>query len=101
MKAKKMDLNDEQIENASEMLKLMAHPCRLKLMQLLDGGSMPVKKIVDLTGTQQATVSGHLRRMKIYGLVDAEHRGREVWYSLRNPCALSLLKCMKNYYSRV
>jgi len=101
MKSAKYEmLSDEQLENAAEMLKMMAHPCRLRLLQLIEKGSVPVNALVEMTGSRQATVSGHLRRMKICGVVEAEHRGREVWYSLSNPCALSLLKCMTKYYAK-
>ncbi len=91
-------MSDSQLEHASEMLKLLANPCRLRLVQLLERESLPVNTLVELTGSQQATVSGHLRRMKMYGIVSSEQRGREVWYRLENKCALSLLNCMTNYF---
>lgn len=92
-------MSDSQLEHASEMLKLLANPGRLRLVQLLERESMPVNTLVELTGSQQATVSGHLRKMKMYGIVNSEHRGREVWYRLENKCALSLLNCMTNYFN--
>ena len=91
-------LSDSQLEHAAEMLKLLANPCRLHLVQLLERESMPVNTLVELTGSQQTTVSGHLRKMKICGIVNSEHRGREVWYRLENECALSLLNCMTKYF---
>ncbi len=92
-------LTSSQLDYASEMLKLLANPCRLRLVQLLERESLPVNTLVELTGSQQATVSGHLRKMKMYGIVNSEHRGREVWYRLENKCALSLLNCMTNYFN--
>lgn len=90
----KIDLSDDQLENAAELLKMLAHPCRLKIILLLCKRSMAVNEIVEETDSVQATISGHLRRMKIYGIVESEHKGREVWYSINNRCAVALLQCV-------
>ena len=91
-------LDGAELNAAAEMLKVLAHPCRLRLLQLLAERELPVNTLVELSGEQQSTISGHLRRMKISGVLESEHRGREVWYSLKNPCVLSLLNCMSKYY---
>ncbi len=91
-------LDADQLGYAAEMLKMLAHPLRLQIVQLLRDGSLPVKDLVEKTGSPQATVSGYLRKMKLYGLVESTQRGQEVWYGIKNECVISLLVCICNYY---
>ena len=80
----------------ARVLKLLAHPYRLKIVDVLDSaGPSPVHALVRGLSLPQAAVSTHLRLMLRVGLVAAERRGKEVWYSVADRRSLSILDCMR------
>ena len=80
----------------AEALKVLAHPKRLRIVELLDeDAAAPVHRIVGRLGLPQASVSHHLNTMRRAALIAAERRGREMWYRVSNPHALTLLNCMR------
>lgn len=86
----------ELLERMAAALKVLAHPCRLKMVELLQGeGQAPVHAIMARLNLPQATISQHLNQMRRAGLVKASRRGKEVWYEIADPSALTILDCMR------
>ena len=86
----------EFLEAVSDTLRILAHPCRLKIAETLQRQKeSPVHEIVAEVGLAQATTSQHLNAMRRAGLIRAERRGREVWYSLADPSAATILDCIR------
>lgn len=84
------------LEQVARMLKLLAHPHRLKLVEALDaGGAQPVFTLMEKIGLPQAATSQHLNLMRRAGLVDARRRGREVWYDIADRRCLGVLNCIR------
>ena len=79
----------------AQVLRLLAHPDRLRIIEILEGGAVPVHGVVDALGLPQAATSQHLNQMKRVGLVGAERRGKEVWYTIADPRSLSILNCIR------
>ena len=80
----------------AEALKVLAHPKRLRIVELLEQGTaVPVHALVDRLALPQAAVSHHLNKMRRAALIAAERRGKEIWYRVANPHALTLLNCMR------
>ena len=93
-------LNAESLQTAAETLKILAHPQRLRLIELLEREQeMPVHLLVEETNFPQAVISQHLNRMRRSGLLNAERRGKEMWYSITDPRALSILNCICTHCS--
>ena len=69
-------------EAAVEVLKALAAPVRLALVEVLAGGPRCVHELVDRLGVSQPLVSQHLRVLRSAGLVSSSRRGREVEYAL-------------------
>ncbi len=87
----------EAVAHAAEMLKQLAHPMRLRMVDLLHTtGELPVCEITDYLGIAQATTSQHLNQMRRVGLLKAERRGKAVWYSIADNRPISLLNCICN-----
>ncbi len=87
----------EALARIAETLKLLAHPQRLHLVGLLNrADAAPVHELVAALGAPQAVTSQHLNLMRRAGLVAAERRGKEVWYSLADRRALKILECVCN-----
>lgn len=88
-------LKVESLEKAAETLKIMANPQRLRLIEILEREQEePVHALVEETKFPQAVVSQHLNQMRRLGLLSAERRGKEMWYSITDPRALSILNCI-------
>ena len=82
--------------SVAESLKVLAHPYRLKIVEILEeAGEAPVHDIVDALGAPQAAVSGHLNKMRRAGLIAAERKGKEGWYRIADPHSLIILDCIR------
>ena len=100
MKAKSQpcpqNLTIADLARMAQVLKLLAHPYRLKIVDILESEeAIPVHGLVDRLGLPQAGVSGHLKKMLRAGLVAAERRGKEVWYSVGDRRSMTILNCMR------
>jgi ArsR family transcriptional regulator, arsenate/arsenite/antimonite-responsive transcriptional repressor len=88
--------NQDRLEARADIIKAMAHPTRLFIVEELSRGERCVCEITDLVGADISTVSKHLSILKNAGIVDDEKRGTQVWYSLRCPCVLGFLDCVES-----
>lgn len=90
------DFPPELLERVSLVLKLLAHPDRLRIFDLLElNGSEPVHAITAALALPQAATSQHLNQMRRIGLIGATRRGKEVWYTIADPRAVSILNCIR------
>ena len=90
------DLSIEDLARMAKVLKLLAHPYRLKIIDLLESAeSAPVHQLVEQLKLSQAITSNHLKKMRRMGLVDCERRGKEIWYRLGDRRSLTILNCMR------
>lgn len=69
-------------DGASELLKALAHPLRLLLVDALSDAPQCVHDLVTASGAAQPLVSQHLRILRQAGLVTTSRRAREVVYAL-------------------
>ncbi len=65
-------------------MKAMAEPSRLTILQFLCDGEKNVTELVSRTGFSQASVSKHLRILRIEELVDSRRDNRMVYYRLKS-----------------
>jgi len=90
------ELPIELLERMAGVLKILAHPHRLKIVEMLTvKPEAPVHEIVAHLGLPQATISQHLNQMRRAGLVKARRAGRKVWYSIADPSSLTILDCIR------
>lgn len=83
---KSMQFNDE-----AEILKVLGHPIRLKIVAGLCTQECNVKHIWECLGLPQATVSQHLALLKNKGIIEGKREGVEVHYSVISPLARKLV----------
>jgi ArsR family transcriptional regulator len=94
-----MNANDERIryEMRAKILKALAHPARLKLIdKLAEQQEGCVCDLTELIGSDMSTVSRHLAQLKNAGIVGSEKRGQMVFYRLRVKCLKSLFACIES-----
>ncbi|HAS84356.1 MAG TPA: transcriptional regulator [Verrucomicrobia bacterium] len=83
------------LERAAHILRMLAHPQRLRLIEILERDQdAAVHALVAETGFPQAVVSQHLNQMRRMGLLVGQREGREMRYSISDPRALSILNCI-------
>lgn len=94
-------LSIELLERVSGVLKVLAHPQRLKIIEILeDIREAPVHDIMDRLHLPQAATSQHLNHMRRVGIVAAERRGKEVWYSIADERSIKILHCIRSKQSQ-
>ena len=78
----------------SEVLKVLGHPVRLKIVAGLCTRECNVKHIWECLGLPQATVSQHLALLKNKGIIEGKREGVEVHYSVINPLAKKIIESL-------
>ena len=96
MGAKMQMLSQTVLTEAAECLKVMAHPVRLRIADILMQGHVTVGAIAKLCKLPPSQASEHLRLMKACGLLDAAREGRAVYYRIANPSLPGLIRCIRS-----
>jgi ArsR family transcriptional regulator len=86
----------KKYKKRSEVIKALAHPTRLFIVDFLADGEKCVCEIVEQVAVDTSTISKHLLVMKNAGLVEDEKRGLNVFYKITCPCLLSLFTCLES-----
>ena len=84
-------INKSRFEIRAAVLKALAHPTRLFIVEEISRQPLCVADITEMVGSDVSTVSKHLSVLKNAGLVSMEKKGKQVFYSLRMRCALEFL----------
>lgn len=83
-----------RLEKRAAVLKALANPARLFLIEELCRGERCVCELHEKAGGDFSTVSKHLAQLRRAGLLASEKRGLQVYYRLRSECAVRLLECV-------
>ncbi|MFW5952370.1 MAG: ArsR/SmtB family transcription factor [Gemmatimonadota bacterium] len=86
------------LEEATSCLKAVAHPVRLRILELLLGGQYSVGELAELCEVDQAVASDHLGRLKDKGLLASEREGRQVFYRVAAPAVEGIVTCMRKNF---
>ena len=92
-RSKLLDL--DKVEKAAEILKAVAHPMRLRIVDLLQYGEMNVGQIQEALGVSQSLTSQQLSHMRAKGLLTARKNGKCVYYSIEMPEVIQVIHCVK------
>jgi len=88
-------MNRRMYEMRARIIKAMAHPSRLMMIDALAEGEKCVCELRDLVGSDISTVSKHLALMRDAGIFNDRKAGQQVFYSLRVPCILNFFGCVE------
>ena len=80
----------------AKILKALAHPSRLLIIDELAQGERCVCELQAVIGSDMSTVSKHLAQLRECGLVQDDKRGTQVFYSLNAGCLPSFFQCIDN-----
>jgi DNA-binding transcriptional ArsR family regulator len=85
-----------RLEARAGVLKALAHPTRLFIVEELEKGERYVCDLTAMIGADVSTVSKHLAVLKQAGIVADDKRGNQVFYRLRVPCILNFFGCVES-----
>jgi DNA-binding transcriptional ArsR family regulator len=86
-----------KLEEAATVLKAVAHPVRLRIVELLETGEKTVTELLTCLGTQQAYTSQQLNILKSRGVVAARRNGNQIHYSIAHPGAIKVIQCIRGH----
>ena len=84
------------LEARARVLKAMAHPTRLFIIEELEKEERCVCDLTAMIGADISTVSKHLSVLRQAGIVLDDKRGNQVFYRLRVPCILNFFGCVES-----
>ncbi|MGO1117079.1 ArsR/SmtB family transcription factor [Rhodovibrionaceae bacterium A322] len=85
-------------QDASDMLKALAHEQRLLILCMLSDGEKSVRELEILLKARQPSVSQQLARLRSDRLVTARRDGKTIYYSVADEKALRLVKVVYDIY---
>jgi DNA-binding transcriptional ArsR family regulator len=88
-------LQTEQLERAADILKTVAHPVRLQIIDLLEKGERTVSEISECLGVQQPYTSQQLNIMKVKGVLSSRRNGNQVYYAIANQSVVKVIHCVR------
>ena len=87
------------MELAAGCLKVIAHPVRLKMIEVLLDHRLSVGELAKITNTPQNVASEHLKRLKDHQLISMERDGRYVYCRVVEPGMRSIIQCIQARYT--
>lgn len=87
-------LSLEALGEAAECLRVLAHPHRLRMVQMLLASRYTVGELAEACEIPSPMASEHLRLMQRCGFLNAEKEGRFVYYVIAEPHLASIMNCI-------
>jgi len=87
-------ISRSKAEFRANVIKSLAHPSRIQMVDALAGGERCVCDLAELVGADMSTVSKHLSLLKAVGLVGVKKRGLNQFYHLKCGCLTDFFRCV-------
>jgi DNA-binding transcriptional ArsR family regulator len=99
MSKTKLRLTDlKALGEAAECLRILAHPHRLRMVQMLLQGEYTVGELAEACELPSAMASEHLRLMQRCGFLSSEKDGRKVYYRVAEPHLANIMSCVEDRF---
>jgi DNA-binding transcriptional ArsR family regulator len=87
------------LTQAAECLRALAHPHRLRIVQLLLGREpYSVNELAEACGITQPMASDHLRLMQRCRFLSSRKKGRTVYYTISEPHLAKIMECVESRF---
>jgi len=88
-------LTADQLEKASGMLKAIAHPVRISILDILDDGcKLSVSELHEQLNIEQSTASHHLGILKDKGILVSKREGKKIFYFIKDRNFNKIIECV-------
>ncbi|MTI32945.1 ArsR/SmtB family transcription factor [Xanthovirga aplysinae] len=88
-------LEADKLLKVAEILKTIAHPVRLKIIEVLSDEKRTVSELMEATAIEQSLISHHLIKMKDKGVLSSYREGKNVYYQLVDDHITKIFDCME------
>ncbi len=78
----KKDFDEDYLEEKAEFLHALAHPVRLKILQILNAKKACVTDLSDMMEIKQPNISQHLNILKNAGIIKRKRSGKMIHYKI-------------------
>ena len=89
----------DRLAQAAECLKVLAHPHRLRIVEMLLKDRFTVGELAEKCDIPSNIASGHLRLMQRCGFLAPERDGRNVYYKITEPCLKKFMGCIRERFA--
>lgn len=102
IKKTKIKFNQEKLDYSVELMKALAHPLRLQILEFIDTqGTINVNKIYNTLKIEQSITSQHLRILRLAGVVNAQRDGKFIKYHINYDVINKASLAVNNYLRAV
>lgn len=91
-------INLDALSQAAECLKTVAHPHRLRIIEMLLAGDYTVGELAEACNIPSHMASEHLRLMKDRGLLHSRRDGRKIYYQIGEPHLANIMECIEKRF---
>lgn len=98
MEDKKLIISDEEIEQASNTLKAMSHPIRLKILCSIKNNEISVLEIMKLVGSSQSNISQHIDILRSKNILESKRAGNKILCKIKDTRILALISHMQTVF---
>ncbi len=91
-------LDFDTLNQAAECLRTLAHPHRLRIVQMLLNGAYTVGELAKACGIASNVASEHLRLMKHCGFIRGRKEGRKTYYEVIEPHLNDIMACIEHRF---
>ena len=84
----------QEAEIRAKIIKSMAHPVRLMIVEILKTGEHSFSQIFDVFKLDKSTISKHLLVLKESGIISSRKNGTDMIYKLDVPCITDFFSCV-------
>ncbi len=89
---------EEDIQQAAQAMKAIAHPLRLKILCVLSDQEVSVQDIVEQVGTSQSNISQHLAILRDKGVLATRKKANRVFYRIDDLRTIKLVGMMRDVF---
>lgn len=91
----KIKLDIKKLEEAASKLRVIAHPMRIAIIELLqENKKLNVTEIYEKLSIEQASASHHLNLLKNKGVLSSKRDGKNTYYSLKQNAINTIVECI-------
>ena len=83
----------------ADFFKALAHPARIKILELLRGGELSVTELQEKLGIDSSSVSQNLAILRQKRIVSSRKAGTTVFYSVPDPAVFDLLDAARRIFN--
>lgn len=88
-------IDQQKMERAAYVLKAVAHPVRISIIDLLDQSErLTVTELQQHLSIEQSLLSHHLTNLRDKGLLTTQRDGKNVYYSLADRTIIGIIECI-------